>query len=480
MIILVDTRTEPSDVGRRIETLMDKRAKSIFLATVLTAALLLLWYKRVIIAIPYDERLVFLAACGLGFLMTGLLLDFVHKALDRRLTLLLLLVGVAVCSALAVAPDVLHTVGLVGSGLCAGGAFLILIVHGLRLLPANRRGLAFASCFALAGFINTTTDIAEFPALQVSGALPNLVMATLSALVALIVAFWRGQVFNTRLLPISDSDGDTESVRHMIVTGGLALAAFALLFISTSFTESVAYPAAVTQLPTSGLIRYIELPLWAIAAYITDFRSRRTMVLTCLIAAFIGAASTLNLTSPAINAVATLCTYLCLIGFPTACCSILIDVSYFSRYPLLLGFLCFVPVVIGELFSFVLNPLIAGLSSDIVYLLNLGVLVLFAAVTVLLAMRVQADAARFRISTSVMEIADQKSGAVSPAAVSKQYNFTTREAQIFGLILQNLTVRQMAEDLVVSESTVKFHITNMLKKTNAVNRSDMLQKLQKS
>lgn len=53
-------------------------------------------------------------------------------------------------------------------------------------------------------------------------------------------------------------------------------------------------------------------------------------------------------------------------------------------------------------------------------------------------------------------------------------NLSERELEILGLMTQGLRDRDLAQQLIISESTVKFHINNILKKLNAKTRSQAL------
>lgn len=49
-----------------------------------------------------------------------------------------------------------------------------------------------------------------------------------------------------------------------------------------------------------------------------------------------------------------------------------------------------------------------------------------------------------------------------------------RERQVFGLVLQGLTNKEIAGNLSISESTAKFHVSAILKKCGARSRMDVL------
>jgi two-component system nitrate/nitrite response regulator NarL len=49
-----------------------------------------------------------------------------------------------------------------------------------------------------------------------------------------------------------------------------------------------------------------------------------------------------------------------------------------------------------------------------------------------------------------------------------------REREVFGLILQGLTNKEIAAQLNISESTAKFHVSAILKKSGARSRLDVV------
>ena len=62
------------------------------------------------------------------------------------------------------------------------------------------------------------------------------------------------------------------------------------------------------------------------------------------------------------------------------------------------------------------------------------------------------------------------------ADFANRYNLSRRECDMLKLVLERRTNPEMAEALVLSENTVKFHMRNLLKKTNCKNRAELQQK----
>jgi NarL family two-component system response regulator LiaR len=55
---------------------------------------------------------------------------------------------------------------------------------------------------------------------------------------------------------------------------------------------------------------------------------------------------------------------------------------------------------------------------------------------------------------------------------SKQYDLTGREHEILGLMVEGLPNQEIADRLVVSQSTVKFHVSNILSKLEVNTRTE--------
>lgn len=55
---------------------------------------------------------------------------------------------------------------------------------------------------------------------------------------------------------------------------------------------------------------------------------------------------------------------------------------------------------------------------------------------------------------------------------SRQYHLSERERDVLRLIVRGLSNRQIAHDLTLGESTVKFHVSNILSKLGAATRAE--------
>lgn len=59
----------------------------------------------------------------------------------------------------------------------------------------------------------------------------------------------------------------------------------------------------------------------------------------------------------------------------------------------------------------------------------------------------------------------------------KDLDLTRREQEIFSLVLEGFTNKEIGEKLFIAETTVKKHIQNILKKANCNNRSELINKM---
>ncbi|MDR1078283.1 MAG: LuxR C-terminal-related transcriptional regulator [Propionibacteriaceae bacterium] len=449
------------------------RPRGLFAVFVVGAGLCLLWYKRVIIAIPYGERTGFVTACALGFVVAAVLLDSGRLKLATRDFALITVTLAAGLTALAGLPGVIHQVGLALAGLCVGAAFLCLQLTGLRALPPGRRATAFAGLFILAGAINTTTDLPQLPWFQVQGQTANLLMGCVCLGLAAAVLAWRGRLLNLRFVAITESG--LSDVRRVVAIGLLAAGSFVLLYASLSLRESVVYPVAVTDLSANQFIRYIELPLFLGAGLAADRFGRQNLVLASLVSAFVGSIGVIASGSVPLASVSALGAVVATIVYPVACCALMADAACYSRRPALLGCLAFAPVLVGQLIEAVVRPATADLDPVSLFLVDLALLVACTVLAVVLLELIRLNFTSLRSSVALVEVGQTDAGEPDFDALVQRYGLTAREREILTHSVAGMTVPQMAAHLFVTEATIKFHITNLLKKTGAASRAELAQ-----
>ena len=95
-----------------------------------------------------------------------------------------------------------------------------------------------------------------------------------------------------------------------------------------------------------------------------------------------------------------------------------------------------------------------------------------------------AEVLRTRDATRVMrrciEMAGGDGGSVAPRSAIDTSILTTREREILQMLLEGRTTRRMAENLDVSPRTVKFHVSNLLRKLGAGSRLSLMAKIHNS
>ncbi|MDR1152888.1 MAG: helix-turn-helix transcriptional regulator [Bifidobacteriaceae bacterium] len=454
---------------------MADRPRSLFAAFVVTAGLVLLWYKRTIIAVPYGDRTVFLTAIAVGFACAAALMDFRPPRTTTRGFAAIGIVLAAAFTVLAGMPGAIHLVGLGGAGVAAGSAFLSIQVTGLRALPPGLRATAFAGFFMLAGAVNTTTDLPELPWFHVQGVHANLVMGLVCLGLAAAVLAWKGSAFNLRFVAIGESElGNT---RRVVTIGLLAAGSFVLLYASLSLQESVVYPVAITSVSDNQFIRYIELPIFLAAGLAADRFGRQNLVVASLVSALVGASGTIAAGSVPLVGVATLAAVVATIAYPVACCALLADACCYARRPATLGCLAFAPVLVGQLIEIAVRPVAAGMGGTTVFLVDVAVLGIFAVLAIVLLELIRTNFTSLQTSVALIEVAETASGEPDFDTLAATYGLTAREREILTLSMTGMTVPQMAAHLFVTEATVKFHVTNLLRKTGATSRAELAESL---
>lgn len=83
---------------------------------------------------------------------------------------------------------------------------------------------------------------------------------------------------------------------------------------------------------------------------------------------------------------------------------------------------------------------------------------------------------QFYTSVPAIKTADVSSPEDILHAFRSKYNLTQREEDVLKLILDRKSNSQIAEELFVSENTVKFHVKNILSKTQTTKKSELVNK----
>ena len=72
------------------------------------------------------------------------------------------------------------------------------------------------------------------------------------------------------------------------------------------------------------------------------------------------------------------------------------------------------------------------------------------------------------------EINSQSSNTISIDSIQEKYDFTKRELDIIEAILSGKSIKDMSIEMNIKERTVKYHISNILRKTNTKNQRELI------
>ena len=432
-------------------------------AYIVISALMLLWYKKVAAPLDQTDRLVFVIMICIGILCSAIIMDKSEKF--RRHVQAAILVSCVITifmTALMFGPEPISSIALCLAGIFIGVAFILQNTIGLRCFPYEYRCRSFGITFALAGFINTTTDLEELPALRVGLPEGGYIMAIIVlALAAFIFVF---------LAKMQEGDSwSTKKVNHSYSTVAImAVVVACVAYVIFGLKDSTAYPDTLNIVSSSGFVRYIEVPLFIVIGWLCDKMGRQVILLFSLCMALLGSAGILFHNVPVISPVFELCSFISIISVSTSICIILADLSHYSKHPTFLIGLGFAPIMIGQALSF---PITVMNSSDTIILFAvafvLGVLLIPLVIALL-------ERIRMVYSTGIL----QKKPLIEED-IPQKYGLSKRETQVYELVAEGKTVAEMAQLLYLTESTVKQHITNILRKTGMKNRSQLLNSISK-
>lgn len=65
-------------------------------------------------------------------------------------------------------------------------------------------------------------------------------------------------------------------------------------------------------------------------------------------------------------------------------------------------------------------------------------------------------------------------------AFIQKYELSSRETQVLNMIIEGASNGEISAKLFISENTVKFHVRNILKKTDCANRTELLAMMNRS
>lgn len=423
------------------------------------STLVLLWYKKVSAPLDNANRVLFVFSLGVGIAFASLAHDKIIRIKakpNRVIAACLLFAGIFTVTMLFSNSDIVF---LILSGILSGAAFILLQAHGIRNFPFEVRCLSFGLIFACAGALNTLTDITELPLFYLHNQPGNLVMAAAVLLISAVCVFAFMKEHTS--LPLKNKKKKNRYLGIAI----LGVAAVCIVFLAFGVKDSAAYPEQIGDAATSGWLRLIEVPLFIGAGFLCDRIGRQILLIAGLCASLFGCIGMLLPNSP-LRWLLETCSLFSILAFSVSICAILGDLSHYAKYPALMISAGFLPLIISQAvtvpISGITNPVTLFLMAFIPCILLIPIVI-----TLLERIRLVYKEAQIKENYSEKQLEN----------VPVKYGLSKRETQVYELILTGMTVTEMSQTLYLTESTVKQHISKILKKTGMESRAKLIKEV---
>jgi DNA-binding CsgD family transcriptional regulator len=438
--------------------------------------LLLNWYKKVALLSPGTDRLVFILALACGVYVAAFLSDKIKLPPSRQAMYCAAFAAVLTPGMLL--PGAFRYVFLVASSFFVGASFILLMSHGLAKVRYNRRGLYLSLTFAISGFVNTTTDLAELPALNIASVGAKIAFsACAAALVALILLRFGKSLDEPVSAPLSGGLPKRGSYSRVATLVGVSAV---LIYTVFNLHDSTSYPVGLAAAASSQFLRYAEVPVFVFSGIMTDRFGRQTMLFASLICAVIGAFGALLPPDPAISMFVSLGAGGSNLVFLVVTYVLFADLSRFSKRPAALCGTACLCIVISELLVFPIVRVSTGFSTYALF--TAGILPCIALIPIFTSLmdkiRAQyadlrqypaAPSARFDESPS--ECGEAREGF---NMFVTRLGFTNREQEIFSLLISGKSSEEIVRNLYIAPGTLRFHVSNLLKKTGTNSRAELV------
>lgn len=347
------------------------------------------------------------------------------------------------------------------------GVICAFYLHRLaRWVPRNHRGVAFGGGYACS--VVTTWALSLVQGGNPLGPTESIIVCAVLSLVAMgLVATSRGF---RRAAATSNADGNASQERAAFgdaslrpAAGILSLACTTVLLLSlvknVGFGFSAADLVAGLNLETSRLFYAAGL---LAAGFIAD--ANRKYAALCCIAALVFPFGCLALANEPISGTILWAADYLFYGFFTVYRVVLFcDIAEDAQREYLAGF----GMVFGRVGDALGTALWLALGSSTIALVAVA-FVLFAATI-------------FAFYNLLLRLypassAPQKSEKERFDEFAAQYGISVREREVLRLLLAERTNAEIANDLFVTEGTVKYHVHNLFKKTGCTSRRELMHK----
>ena len=437
-------------------------AAFVFLCFLLNSAGYLAWLYRLLAVAPEGTAELFSTGLGYGMQAAGIgMFAFVaHKrpsavSAGPFFGLLACFTAAAYAAAAVSGFGAVLALGILSNLLCGGMAGFYLYVL-TESVPANRRAIAFGAAYALAAVVSRLLSLPG------NGFLFNapgfgFLAALLSLTLVLLVLFARPFAAPEEALPVPETETKSPGAGLLIAAGA------AMLLFSAVNHIGFAFPAADlangVDLETTRLCYAAGL---LIAGFVNDKSRPHGAVLT--LAALVIPFTVLALRGQPIPAmIPWSLSYFAAGFFSVYRVTLFTDLAQQRRQPFLSGCgLLFGRL--GEALGTLICFFTAGrtaFSAAIAAAVYVGTLFLFF---------------RLYYKLYLPEADREKQEKARFVRFSTQHDLSPREREILTLLLEQATTADIAEQLFVSESTVKFHVHNLLQKTGCKSRKELAER----
>ena len=368
----------------------------------------------------------------------------------------LLLAAVSVPSLLGVTPTGVFFFGFMMNLLCGNiaGFYLYAIV---RIANASHLSLVFGGGYAI-----STTAVGLLALIGKGNLLHSgyalLIYISLSVMIVLITS-------RLNLFHIEAEEMTVSSQKPAVVMPGkdLVQVCIVVILLSTVKNLGFGFPSADIE---AGLIPELSRIPYAIgltvAGLINDKKRKNGMF--CTIAALIIPFIMLDLTSESLPSTICWCLDYLFFGFFSVFRTVLfLDIARQTRHwewaplGLLMGRL-------GDMAGTGINLLLA---NHRLVLISVTALLFFPTVFLFL---------RLYLKFYEPEVVTQRSEQEVFETFCLHNDLSSREREVFRMVISDCSNREIAEALFVTESTVKYHVRNVLQKTGCKNRSELKKK----
>lgn len=395
----------------------------------------------------------------IGIALCGLAVKYLPKvAFSRHI---LPIAGISFLMAIAVSFIIDSAALAVGVGIIANLACGYAQGHYLTyltcLVPQPLRGRSFAFSYAL-GAVGT------YLAANICGGLYSYgVLLTVTIAIALTMLLNYRALPDLRATVFSHASGgmtDMKYFRELFTQMCALVFIFNLLYKTSFYFSEIIYISGALRVEFVRAFSAIGL---VIAGIVND-RDRKYGLITCLISLLF---PFLCLTLSNIpNAAATLC-ILCFILLSFIIVYRAVCIADMAGKDAAL--LPFAGMGLG------IGRLGESLGTFVGYALGAYQIILIGFLAVLF---IAAVLLSFHIYQKVYTVtqSDRQKEEISLTNFENRYELSGREKEIFRLIVTGKSNAELADALFVSESTIKFHISHILKKTKCANRSELIKK----